>query len=122
MPAWKTTDQYRYYAFSRKFWKDVFIITSLTFYHLYIKEMQHGFQPQKNCSTQLIQIYHNILEALDKRNVIDSVYLDFSKAFDKVSHPLLLQRLEEFGFRGQLMSRFRSYLSGRKQRVMLEGQ
>ena len=84
--------------------------------------MQHGFQPQKNCSTQLIQIYHNILEALDKRNVIDSVYLDFSKAFDKVSHPLLPQRLEEFGFRGQLMSRFRSYLSGRKQRVVLEGQ
>ena len=84
--------------------------------------MQHGFQPQRNCSTQLIQIYHNILEALDKRNVIDSVYLDFSKAFDKVSHPLLLQRLEEFGFRGQLILRFRSYLSGRKQRVVLEGQ
>ena len=96
MPAWKTTDQYRYYAFSRKFWKDVFIITSLTLYHLYINEMQHGFQPQKNCSTPLIQIYHNILQALDKRNVIDSVYPDFSKAFDKVSHSLLLQRLEEF--------------------------
>ena len=34
MPVWKTTDQYRYYAFSRKFWKDVFIITSLTLYHI----------------------------------------------------------------------------------------
>ena len=34
MPAWKPTDQYRYYAFSRKFWKDIFIITSLTSYHL----------------------------------------------------------------------------------------
>ena len=54
--------------------------------------------------------------------MIDSIHLDFSKAFDKVSHPLLLQRLEEFGFRGQLMSWFRSYLSGRKQRVVLEGQ
>ena len=87
-----------------------------------INKMQHGFQRQKNCSTQLIQVYHNILEALDKRNVIDSIYLHFFKAFDKVSHPLLLQRLEELRFRGQLMSWFRSYLSGRKQRVVLEGQ
>ena len=54
--------------------------------------------------------------------MIDSIYLDFSKALDKVSHPLLLQKLEEFGFRGQLMSWFGSYLSDRKQRVVLEGQ
>ena len=45
-------------------------------------------------------IIYNILPALDKRNVIDSIYLKFSRAFDKVSHPLFFQKLEEFGFRG----------------------
>ena len=39
-----------------------------------------------------------------------------------MSHPLLLQKLEEFGFRGRLMMWLGSYLSGRKQRVVLEGQ
>ena len=87
-----------------------------------IAEMQHSFQRRKTCSTQLIQFYHNILEALDKLNVIDSMYLDFTKAFDKVSHCLLLQKLEKSGFGGNLMSWFRSYLSGGKQRVVLEGQ
>ena len=87
-----------------------------------INKLQHGFQRQKNCSTQLIQVYHNILEALDKCNEIDIIYLDFTKAFDKVSHPLLLQKLEEFGFRGRLMMWLGSYLSGRKHRVVLEGQ
>jgi hypothetical protein len=87
-----------------------------------INKLQHGFQRQKNCTTQLIQVYHNILEALDKRNEIDIIYLDFTKAFDKVSHPLLLQKLGEFGFRGRLLMWLGSYLSGRKQRVVLEGQ
>lgn len=68
-----------------------------------INKLQHGFQRQKNCTTQLIQVYHNILEALDKRNEIDIIYLDFTKAFDKVSHPLLLQKLGEFGFLGRLL-------------------
>jgi hypothetical protein len=54
-----------------------------------INKLQHGFQRQKNCTTQLIPVYHNILEALDKRNEIDIIYLDFTKAFDKVSHPFL---------------------------------
>ena len=87
-----------------------------------INKLQHGFQRQKNCTTQLIQVYHNILEALDKRNEIDIIYLDFTKAFDKVSHPLLLQKLGEFGFLGRLLMWLGSYLSGRKQRVVLEGQ
>ncbi len=65
-----------------------------------INKLQHGFQHQKNCSTQLIQVYHNILEALDKCNEIDIIYLDFTKAFDKVSHPLLLQSWKSLDFVG----------------------
>ena len=55
-----------------------------------IYEMQHGFQRGKSCTTQLIQVYHNIVEALDKRMEVQCAHLDFSKAFDKVSHAVLL--------------------------------
>ncbi|CAB3979919.1 Hypothetical predicted protein [Paramuricea clavata] len=86
---------------TKKFWSFVKAITkSSSISKVRINKLQHGFQRQKNCTTPLIQVYHNILEALDKCNKIDIIYLDFTKAFDKVSHPLLLQKLGEFGFCG----------------------
>ena len=62
--------------------------------------MQHGFQRGKSCTTQLIQVYHNIVEALDKRMEVQCAHLDFSKAFDKVSHAVLLYKLERHRLRG----------------------
>jgi hypothetical protein len=56
-------------------------------------DLQHGFQRGKNCTTQLLHIYHNIISALDKRMETHAVHLDFSKAFYKVSHKLLLHKM-----------------------------
>ena len=50
---------------------------------------------------------------VDDGKQVDMIYLDMSKAFDKVNHGCLLQKLHEFGFRGSLLQWFSSYLMGR---------
>jgi hypothetical protein len=51
----------------------------------------------------------------------DILVMDFSKAFDKVSHSLLLHKLHYYGIQGELNSWIQNFLSNRKQAVVLEG-
>ena len=74
-----------------------------------------------SCSTQLTGVYHEIGSYLDSSIQTDIIYLDFSKAFDSVSHILLLHKLKMYGFNSRLLDWFTSYLSDRKQRVVVEG-
>jgi hypothetical protein len=83
--------------------------------------MQHGFIRGKSTTTQILEVYHETLESVSSGNEVDAIYLDFSKAFDKVPHHLLLRKLETFGIRGSLLSWFQSYLTDRQQRVVLHG-
>ncbi|ELT88509.1 hypothetical protein CAPTEDRAFT_206224 [Capitella teleta] len=63
----------------------------------------------------------NINKASDEEGQVDVIYLDFSKAFDSVSHSLLLFKLEHFyGISGSLLDWFKDYLSNRVQRVVVE--
>ena len=66
-------------------------------------------------------VYHNIISALDNRMETHAVHLDFSKAFDKVSHKLLLHKLRSYGFSGSLLKWFNNYLTNRTQRVVIDG-
>ena len=50
------------------------------------------------------------------------IYMDMSKAFDKVNHFCLLQKSHEFGFRGSVLQWFSSYLMGRYERVTVLGE
>ena len=58
---------------------------------------------------------------IENNTQIDAVLLDFSKAFDKVPHKRLLTKLHYYGVRGNLLEWIRSFLSGRTQRVLVEG-
>ncbi|CAB3984518.1 Hypothetical predicted protein [Paramuricea clavata] len=69
----------------------------------------------------MLYVLHEIHNILEKRAQVDTVYLDFAKAFDKVSHDLLLVKLHNFGIRGNLLRWFGDYLSGRLQRVTVLG-
>ena len=86
-----------------------------------ISEKQHGFFSGRSCNTQLLEVYHKIGEFVDKGFQTDVIYLDFSKAFDSVPHSLLIHKLKTFGFNGDLLSWLKSYLTGRKQQVVIEG-
>ena len=87
--------------------------------HMY--HMQHGFIRGKSSTTQLLEVYHKILESISNGYEVDAIYLDFSKAFDQVPHHLLLKKLEMLGITGSLLSWFESYLTDRQQRVVIHG-
>lgn len=70
---------------------------------------------------QLIHLVHNIYQTLDNGKEVRIVFLDISKAFDKVWHAGLLSKLEAIGVKGRLLEWIKSYLHGREQRVVIEG-
>ena len=92
-------------------------------YHVYeqLSHTQYGFMPGKSRITQLVEVLDRIGRELDHGKQIDVLYLDMSKAFDRVSHAKLLHRLCQFGFRGNILKWFRSYLSNRRQRTTISG-
>ena len=67
--------------------------------------------PGKSCVTQLIEVLDQLGRELDRGKQIDVLYLDMSKAFDRVSHAELIRRLREFGFGGHILKWFVSYLT-----------
>ena len=87
-----------------------------------LNDEQHGFRPGKSTVTNLLCYSDFITKALDNKNEVHAVYTDFSKAFDVVSHKLLLHKLEYmFGITGTELDCFSSYLTDRYQRVVVNG-
>ena len=64
-------------------------------------------------------MYNCILNSLEKNEISCFVFLDFSKAFDKVRHKGLLLKLNAYGIRGNILNWFNSYLQERQQRVVI---
>ena len=82
---------------------------------------QHGFRKRRSCATQLISTLDEFADCLKKKEQIDAILLDFSKAFDKVDHEGLLMKLEHLGIRHSLLSWCKSFLVGRSQKVLVDG-
>lgn len=82
---------------------------------------QHGFLAGRSTVTNLITVTQFLSEELDKGNQVDVIYTDISKAFDKIIHSLLLNKLRNFGFSDSLVTFFQSYLSNRQQTVCFNG-
>ena len=81
------------------------------------------FGVRKNYSTSLsIMCFSDyILQEIDKGNFCCGVFMDLSKAFDTIDHHILLQKLYLYGIRGLPLQWFHSYLSNRKQYVVVDG-
>ena len=82
---------------------------------------QHGFMAGKSCVTQLLEFLEYLTEALDQGKDVDIIYLDFCKAFDKVPHKRLLKKMYNYGITGKVHQWVQEFLSGRKQRVVING-
>ena len=83
--------------------------------HYIISIWQSGFIP--GCSTvcQLIEIYNTFCKAVSDGKEIRVVFLDISRAFDRVWHRGLLNKLEYIGVRGPLLKWIEHYLKDRQQ-------
>ena len=90
--------------------------------HDILTDCQHGFRARRSCETQLIGLYHDLAQSLDKKKQTDLAILDFSKAFDRVPHQRLLKKLRHYGIQGNTSKWIESFLSGRTQQVVIEGE
>ena len=84
---------------------------------------QHNSGFKKNDSTinQLLKIIHQIYQDVNDGNDTCLVFLDVSKAFDKVWHEGLLFKINQMGITGSLLDWLQSYISERHQKVVLNG-
>lgn len=87
-----------------------------------LSDNQHGFRAKKSTETQLILTIHDISKELNNNKLVDVALLDFTKAFDKVPHQRLIKKLEFYGLHGQIAAWVKSFLSGRSQQVVINGQ
>ena len=97
------------------------IVVHLTRYKL-IRESQHGFMRGRSCLTNLLEYLEEMTKLLDSGKSVDIVYLDFAKAFDKVPIKRLISKCEGLGIGGNLLGWIHQWLSGREQRVVLNGE
>lgn len=84
-------------------------------------ENQHGFRAGRSCLSQLLEQYDLVLDILNNQANADVVYLDFSKAFDKVDHTIALNKIKSHGIEGSLYRWLESFLRNRHQTVMVNG-
>ena len=87
-----------------------------------ISQNQSGFRPTESCVDKLLAVTHEIYKSFDERLEVRGVFLDISKAFDKVWHEGLLLKLNKNGISGNFLKLLRNFLSCRKQRAVLNGQ
>ena len=83
---------------------------------------QSGFKPGDSCINQLLSITHEIYISFDEGLDVWSVFLDISKALDKVSHDGIIFKLTQNDISGNLLNLLRDFLNERSQRVALNVQ
>ena len=84
---------------------------------------QYGFRPGYSCATQLLNVCEDFSTYMELHCDFDYIYLDFDKAFDRVSHQKLIYKISDIGIQGNFYFYYglQIFLSHRRQRVMCNG-
>ena len=90
--------------------------------HQLLYDLQQGFRSKRSCETQLVMLMEDMSRNAIAGQQTDLILLDFSKAFDKVSHETLLLKLHRYGVRGHVLHWIKAFLAKRSQTVVLEGE
>ncbi|CAM4630328.1 unnamed protein product [Lepidochelys kempii] len=86
-----------------------------------IRNSQHGFTKGRSCLTNLIAFYDEITGSVDEGKAVDVLFLNFSKAFDTVSHSILVSKLRKYRLDEFTIRWVESWLDCRAQRVVING-
>ena len=89
--------------------------------HKCICDRQFGFRSRHSTNHALLDLTEDIRDAMDNNKFAVGVFVDLQKAFDTVDHNILLKKLDHYGIRGVANNWFKSYLSNRKQFVIING-
>lgn len=81
---------------------------------------QHGFRKGRSVITALIEFSESIIDSLDKGEKVAGIYMDLTKAFDSISHEILLMKLKILGISELCLNWIRSYLTDRTQYVEIK--
>merc|ERR1712002_531098 len=87
-----------------------------------INKVQHGFVEGRSTQTQLMEHFCRVYEALEEGVRMDTVYLDFVKAFEALEHEILMEKLAENKIKGKLGKWIREFLRNRKYRMIVYGE
>ena len=100
------------------------VIKDKIFRHMELNKLfsanQNGFIKGRSCSTNLLAVMDKWTESLDLRLPVDTIYLDFAKAFDSVPHKRLLLKLQKYGINGQVLNWIKEFLGNRRQYVKIK--
>lgn len=100
------------------------IISLMIIYYLMKNDLlspnQHGFLPRRSTTSQLLSTLNNWQNCFHSDDTVNVIYTDLAKAFDKVSHPKLLEVIQSYGISGSLYNWITSFLSKRKQVVCVK--
>ena len=117
--CFQTIGLYLFYQYFLNYWNDWCIIASsvslmITNYCMIISLV---FKKESPHTWQWLSSLKKLSEALDRRDCVIGVFLDFSNAFDTVDHKIILQKLEIYGIKNISLKWFESYLTERTQYV-----
>ena len=85
--------------------------------HSILSPTQYGFCPESTTEFAILDIVSSCYENINEKLFTGLIMIDLKKAFDSVAHSILLQKLEHYGFRGNVFNLFSSYLSNRQQHM-----
>ena len=87
-----------------------------------LTESQHGFREKRSCATNLLEFFEKTTEITDNGGPVDIVFLDLAKAFDKVPHNLLVQKMRGKQVSEEVVVWTENWLKNREQRVLVNGE
>jgi hypothetical protein len=101
------------------------MLERIVYKHIYenniLTDKNSGFKQNDSTINQLLYLVQQIYDSLKNCKDVCMVFLDVSKAFDRVWHDGLLFKLQQLGMSGSLLSWIKSYLSNRCQKVVIGG-
>ena len=105
-----------------KLFEKVISVRLLSYFneHELFSKHQFGFREGFTTEFAILDIYEKLISNLDKGSISCSIFLDLAKAFDSVSHSILVRKLEKYGIKGDALNLFVSYLNERYQFVEID--